>query len=88
MKETVWFFHGESTPACRDAIFILSPHGSRSLVRGPGGRVATNSLIVKSKVSHKTKDTGETGGREVFDGGDGISKRSIDWGNGENILKT
>lgn len=44
-KEDVWlFFHGESTPACRDAIFILSPHGSRSLVRGPGGACSNQFL--------------------------------------------
>ena len=66
------------------AIFLSFPRmGAARLSGDQGGRVVTNSLIVESKVSHERKDTGETGGREVFDGGDGVSKRSIDWGNGE-----
>lgn len=60
--------------------------GAARLSGDQGGRVVTNSLI-PSKVSHERKDTGETGRREVFDGGDGVSKRSIEWGNGEHVFE-
>lgn len=77
----------ESPPPHVAMQFLSFPRmGAARLSGDQGGRVVTNSLI-PSKVSHERKDTGETGGREVFDGGDGVSKRSIDWGNGEHVLK-
>lgn len=78
------FFFMESPPPHVAMQFLSFPRmGAARLSGDQGGRVVTNSLIVESKVSHERKDTGETGGREVFDGGHGVSKRSIDWGNGE-----
>ncbi|KAJ0152906.1 hypothetical protein HZ326_4652 [Fusarium oxysporum f. sp. albedinis] len=84
-KMSGFFFSFMESPPPHVAMQFLSfPRmGAARLSGDQGGRVVTNSLIVESKVSHERKDTGETGGREVFDGGHGVSKRSIDWGNGE-----